>query len=799
MKTMILCVIILFTTSQYVQADGGIVKGRVTDTKNQVVEYATAVLIHPKTGEIARGSVCNGDGNFVMEGVAFGEYLLSVRMLGYETSESEPVILDNEHRIVEKKVMLKETSQQLQEAVVKGKYAFVEQAVDKTIVNPNASIVSSSETVYEILKKSPGVDIDNNDNITLKGMQGVVIMIDEKPTRVSGKELAPILKGMLGKHIRSIEIIENPSARYDAEGNSGIINIKTKHSKAPGFNGSVNAGATLTRSLGGNAGADLNMNFGKMNVYGNYAFYDWKGWYKMEGIRRFRNDEDPGQFTLMSNESNSNGDAHNYKLGADWYLAESHVVSLMFSGNKGSNRMLDDGLTAFKNSDHAVDSSVISSANRLMAWQNMTFNANYKWDLDTLGRSLIVDADYARFLFEGDATQTSDFFKYLASDIPERAYLTSLYANTIDIFSARADYTHPLSKTYFFEAGIKSSRVSIDSKSSMFGYLDQQDKFLYDEVIQAAYVSGRAQIQSTIVQLGLRVENTFSEGNSVSTDQIDKNSYVNVFPSVFLQQQLAPEQTLGFRYSYRIGRPNYHALNPFKWMMDPYTYNLGNPGLKPQFTQALSLNHAWKGKVFTTLGYNYSTDLFTEVIYQDDETREAYQITENFGNTVDVNLSETVQLQPARWWRLGGTAVAIYKEVKARESIGGQLSSWGFIGNLNNSFTLPRQISLEVNGKYVSKQLNGNFLLKPFYTIDLGMQMQVLNGQGVLRLSVSDLFKTGSTGVLAQYGNLELDVMTLAETRRLQLSFSYRFGKSEFKTRANRATSSKEERDRSSK
>jgi hypothetical protein len=782
----------------YVQANNATVKGQVLNSENKPIEFATAVLLNSKTNEIEKGVVCNENGEFVFEKVSPGEYTLSIRMLGFDLNETETLVINSNSQTIEKTIILKETSEQIKEVTVTAKYAFVEQAVDKTIINPNASITSSSESVYDILKKSPGVNIDNNDNITIKGMQGVIVMIDDKPTYLASNELAPLLKGMLGKNIKSIEIIENPSARFDAEGNAGIINIKTKHNKAPGFNGSVNSGITFTRTVGGNAGADLNMNFGKVNVYGNYAYYDWKGWYKMDGTRRFTNDA-TGTYTFMSNESNSDGDAQNYKFGADYYIAKNHVVSIMLNGSKGSNNMLDDGITAFYNSASTVDSSVISFADRLMSWNNKTFNANYKWDIDTIGRTFTADADYARFNFNGPADQTSKYFGALNADLNKEASLASTILNTIDILSAKLDYNHPINKTYSLEAGLKTSFVSIDSRASMIGYINQDDEFQYKENIQAGYVSGRAQFKSTSVQLGFRVENTISHGNSISTGQVEENNYIDVFPSFFIQQTLSQKQSLGFRYSYRIGRPNYHFLNPFKWMMDPYTYNLGNPKLSPQFTHSMSLNHSYNGKLITNIGFNRTTGLFTEIIYQDEETKSAYQTTENFGTSNDFNISETIQLQPANWWRLNGTIVGMYKNVVAKESIGSELEQWSYIGNVSNSFTLPHRISLEVSGRYISQQLFGNLILMPRYSIDLGMQILVLNHKGSIRASFSDIFNTGSSGVYSKYGNLELDMMTHAETRRLNISFSYRFGKSDFKTRANRSTSSSEEQDRSSK
>jgi len=781
------------------QAQGGIVKGMVVNSQNQAIEFATAALLNPGTNNIEKGAACNEKGFFIIENVAKGEYILSVRMLGYDTSETERVIIEIEDQMVEKTIVLKETAQLIGEVVVTAKYSFVEQTADKLIINPNASIISSSESVYDILKKSPGVNIDNNDNITLKGMQGVIIMIDDKPTYLSSSELAPLLKGMIGKNIKSIEIIENPSARYDAEGNAGIINIKTKHNKAPGFNGSVNSGITFTRTVGGNAGADLNMNVGKLNVYGNFAFYDWKGWSEMNATRRFTSEAMNGAYQIIKNENNSDGNAYNYKTGADYYIAKNHVISFMLRGNAGHNDMIDDGNTSFTDRFKVIDSTLVSLADRRETWGSQTFNLNYKWDIDSIGRSLTVDADYARFLNTGSSNQTSKFFDDLFVDMNKDIFLNSDLRNNIDILSAKIDYVHPLNKTYSFEAGLKNSNVKTNSKASMVGFYDQNDRFIFEENIQAAYASGRAQFEKTSVQVGVRVENTISTGNSVSIDQVDKKNYLEVFPSVFIQQNLKHEQTLGLRYSYRIGRPNYHLLNPFVWIIDPYTYNIGNPNLKPQFTHSLALNHTFKGKLFSSIGYNYTRDLFTEVISQNDETNAIYQTMENFGHSTDFNLTETIQLQPTKWWRLNGTAIGMYKKVTVNESSSTEFERWSYIVNMGNSFTLPHKISLELNGNYMSKQLVGNFTIKPRYSIDLGMQIRVLNDKGSIRASFSDIFNTSSFGAYSKYGNIDLDVNNRFETQRLNISFNYRFGKSEFKTRANRSTSSSEEQGRSSK
>ncbi len=331
----------------------------------------------------------------------------------------------------------------------------------------------------------------------------------------------------------------------------------------------------------------------------------------------------------------------------------------------------------------------------------------------------------------------------------------------------------------------------------MTGYLVQNDHFIYKEDIQAAYVNGRAQFNKTTLQLGLRLENTISKGTSVATNQVNDTSYLKIFPSFFVQQDLNANNNINFKYSYRIGRPNYDMLNPFKWMIDLYTYNVGNPNLKPQFTHSLSLSHSFKGALITSLGYNYTSGLFTQIIRQNDATKSVYQTNENLNNSVDFNASETVQFQPAKWWRLNGTVTGMYKEIQFASN--GKISRWSFNGNMSNSFSLPYKLEMELTGRYSSEQLISNIIVRPNYTIDLGLQRKILKDKGTIKVAVSDIFDTGRGSAYAKYDNVNIDVKNRYDSRRLQISFNYNFGKSEFKTRGNRSTASSEEQSRSAK
>lgn len=779
-------------------AEMAVVKGKVVNDKNEPVEYATAVLLSPETGEVVKGEVCNNKGEFAISRVDKGNYVLSVSMVGYKQKDTEKLVVDGKLSVIERTIVLNEQVEQLQAVEVVGKKDFIEQAVDKVVINPDASVTTASESVYDILRKLPGVSIDNNDNITLKGMQGVRVLIDDKPTYLTAQQLASWLKSMQGKEVERIEIIENPSARYDAEGNSGIINIKTKHIKAPGFNGSVNAGLTVSEAyrpeaapLGGNGGINLNMNYGKLNLYGNYSNYHWAGWNTMDAVRRYTGTELQGASQLVTNKGDYRGSSHNYKAGADYFLAKKHVLSMMVRGNSGSNKEGMHNQTNFRDVNLITDSLLISDSEGHNKWSSNTYNLNYKWDIDSMGQSLLFDIDYARFHFNSSNNQEGQYYRPDLTELNKDLLVITSQGNDISILSSKLDHVWPVNKQLHLESGLKISTVTTESFIDMDGTLTQNDQFIYQEDIQAAYLNARWQLRKTSLQLGLRLENTLSKGNSVTTNQVNDTAYLKLFPSFFVQQQLTDKHNLNFRYSYRIGRPNYQHLNPFKWMVDPYTFNVGNPNLKPQFTHTAALTHSFQNKLISALGVNYTDGLFTQIIRQNDENRTVYQTMENLNSSLDVTLSETLQLQPVKWWRLNGTVTGMYKTIDLGDS--DPLSRFSVMGNMSNTFTLPWKVDLEVSGRYSSSQLVSNVIMRPRYSIDLGVQRSFFNHKGMLKLAVNDVFNTNRGSAYARHANVDIDVQNGWSSRRLSLSFNYRFGKDDFKTRANRATSSSEE------
>lgn len=796
--------IVLIVSTGVVLANN-VVIGRITDQNNKPVEFVTAALLNAKTKTPVKWGESNSSGEFRIENVNPDEYILSVSFLGYKKYETEKFLFtsNTNNMVVEKNVVLQETAHLLKEATVIGKRPFVEQQADKMVINPEASIATASENILEVLRNTPGIFIDNSDNITLKGRSGIKVLIDEKPTYVSAEQLSSLLKSMQAKDVERIEIIENPSSRFDAEGSSGIINIKTKHIKRAGFNGSMFGTLGYNDTWNGNAGLNMNINFGKLNIYGNYSYNKWAGWNKQE----IQYKTGAGTYQNIATNNTYDGKGQNIKVGADYYLTKNQVLSVMFRGSDGTNSNPFTSETRLENNQHHLDSLLKDNTEQYSNWQNYTYNLNYKWDIDSLGQHLTVDADYARFFDESNNNQHSRFYSSDGVYLNHKSDVLAIQDSRINILTGKVDYVLPINKIFSLEAGLKSSLVTNNSNSDfdiddpsgivLNSGLITSDNFVYTENINAAYATGRGQFGKASVQLGMRMENTNSIGDSKSMNRVDKNNYTNLFPSVFLQQTINKDNQVGLQYSYRIGRPSYDKINPFLWMLNLYTYMQGNPFLRPQYTNSLGLNYTYKNKFITSLSLSTTNDMFTQIIEQNPISKVLYQTDKNLSNSKDINFTETAQIDFTKWWHLNASAMVMYTNTASDYEGVNDFSLWSFRGNMTNSITLPHDCSFELSGWYNSRQLMGYFEINPSYCVNLGLQKKLFDKKGTIKLSLRDIFYSNHNYATANYGNIDVTSKWRGSTRKINISFAYNFGKDKFKTRADRSTSSTDEQERS--
>ncbi|GAB3332614.1 outer membrane beta-barrel family protein [Larkinella ripae] len=811
MKTFITAVCAwLFLTSAIAQnPTKGKVRGVVIDPAQKPSEFVTILLLKAKDSTLVKGVVTNDKGQYELDNVAEGGYRVATSLVGYKKVYSDPFTIDAANPEVQVRTLtMVEEAKSLNEVKVVAKKPFIEQEIDRTVVNVENSIVASGNTALEVLEKAPGVTIDRqNDNIQLKGKSGVIVMIDGKQTYLSGQEVANLLKNTPSDNIEKIEIITNPSSKYDAAGNVGIINIRMKKNKNFGTNGTAIAGVGYGRFEKANASLNLNHRVGKINAFGNYSYFHNRRFQENELNRVIPYNGTVTYFDQKSYRPNR-FDGHTFRTGVDYFINKKSTIGVLATGfindwqqpNGVNNAVIrnEQGQITLK------PTTAVSVKNK---WSNVTGNVNYKYDFDGKGRELTADLDYSRF--NGDSYNNLNTTYRNANDsiAQPAALVRNDMPSTIDIWAFKSDYVHPLKKGAKFEAGVKSSSVQSDNNLVYEDYVDgrwvvnpgQSNRFQYTENINAAYVNYAGKLgRKTTVQAGLRLEHTFSRGNSLTLNKVVDRDYTNLFPTVFVSRQLDTNNVLNLSFSRRIDRPNYQNLNPFRFYLDPYTYQQGNPYLKPQFTNSVQLTHVYKGKFSTTLGYSRTTDVIVqEVPGQIPEENITYVTTDNLATLDNVNLTMSFPVAVTKWWNMQNNVNIFYNKYDS-PYLGAQynVDFVSFNVYTSQNFVLPKGFTAEVFGWYNSKNIYGFYTSQPQGAFGLGVQKTLMNKKATLKLNVNDPFWLNKFQGYAKYQDIDFRIRARWESRIARLTFTYRFGNQNVKAARQRSTSTESERNR---
>ncbi|WP_234734600.1 outer membrane beta-barrel protein [Tellurirhabdus bombi] len=813
MKTFTLLGLVLGISTLGVQAQGpakGKVSGIVLDGTQKPFEYATMMLLRAKDSTLVKGAVSGAAGKYEFENVAGGRYLVGGSMVGYKKVYSEAFVIDETTNEVQVKTLtMAEETKNLKEVNVVAKKPFIEQEIDRTVVNVENSIVSSGSTALEVLEKAPGVTIDRqNDNIQLKGKGGVIVMIDGKQTYLSAQEVSNLLKNTPSDNIEKIEIITNPSSKYDAAGNVGIINIRMKKNKNFGTNGTAIAGVGYGRYEKATASLSLNHRVGKINAFGNYSFSHNRR-FQENDLNRILPDSlgRPKYFDQASRRPNvSKG--HNFRGGLDYFINKKSTVGFLVTGFVNDWRQ-----------ENAYNETIIRDFNRQVILKpftdvemrnqltNVTSNLNYKYDFDGKGRELTADLDYSRFNGNSYNQLNTTYNGPEGFPIQPMEQIRNDMPSTIDIWAFKSDYVHPLKKGAKFEAGVKSSYVNTDNNLIFEDFVDgkwlfnteQSNQFKYTEKINAAYVNYAGKLAENLtLQVGLRLENTISRGNSVTMNKIVDRNYTNLFPTLFLSRQVNKNNVLNLSYSRRIDRPNYQNLNPFRFYLDPYTYQQGNPYLKPQFTNSFQLTHVYKGAISTTLGYSRTMDVIVdEVPGQIPERNITFVTSDNLATQDNVNLTVSFPVPVTKWWNMQNNINVYYNKFNS-PYLGAQYNVDFVAFNLYSSqnFVLGKGFTAEVFGWYNSKGLYGFYRYEPQGSFGLGIQKALLNKKANLKLNINDPLWLNKFSGHAKYQDIDFRVASRWESRIARLTFTYRFGNQNVKAARQRSTSTEAERNR---
>ena len=774
------------------------VQGSITDEQGKGMGYAPVGLLKAADSSLVKGAVTNDAGEYTLQKITAGKYLVRVTSMGYAKAFSAVFTVGaNGSPVTIPALQLKLNNKVLKDVTVTAAKPLIERKLDRTVMNVENSVLSAGNTAMDILEKAPGVTIDKDDNISLKGKQGVTVMIDGKLTYLSAAQLANLLRSTDGNTIQSIEIITNPSAKYDAAGNSGIINIKLKKNSSTGTNGSI----SLTSAIGvypkENGSLTLNHKEGKFNFFGTYTganrerqndLFIYRDFSNADGTQSFYS-----QHTFMPAKQQNN----NYLLGVDYDMTKTNTLGFLLNGYHNNDNDLNENKTYIGSHLNVPDSLQTTYSNIQQTYQNFALNLNDKWTIDTAGQELSADLDYSRFNNTSNAQYAT--YYYLPNGTVQHAPLNNQNQTPtiIDIHTAKVDYTYPISKAVKFDAGLKISHVNTDndlqaqliSNGNWVNDAGRTNHFIYDEKVDAGYLNLSKTYKKGSIQVGLRAEQTHSVGTLLGQSPVD-TKYLDLFPSVFLNRSLNDKNDISFSYSRRIDRPDYENLNPFVYYLDPLTFGKGNPFLKPQYTHSLEFNYTYNKTINLSLSYAYTSSPITEVVLPGgnkvDGKDSTYQTTVNLQNQISYNANLNVPYTVCKWLSGNANVNGFYMHFKGDNLPGGvSLDDGQAAYQLQNTNTivLGKSWKAEVSDNYQSPLTYGLFKIKSQYSVDAGLSHSFWTKKANLKLSVSDIFNTQDNKVSSAFSNETFNIYQKNETRVFRLTFTYNFGNSKIKAR----------------
>jgi len=777
--------------------------GKIINDAGQPLDFANILLLNPKDSSLVKGTISDSTGAFIFEMVENGSYLLSATMVGYPVYRGSIEVTSAQ--TVHLPTLQLRGGVALSEVAVVAQKPFIEMQNDKIVMNVENSAVAAGNTALEVLQKAPGVLFDQNSRaLSLKGKQGVLVMIDGKQSYLSTEEVIRLLETMPANNIEKIEIIHNPSAKYDAAGNAGIINIRLKKDKNLGFNGNVSIGGGYWENPTANGSTQLNYRRKKFNLFGNYS-RNYREQFNNMTIFRSIPFEGAQSVFDQDNRRNFLSRSNNFKAGVDFYLTKNTTIGALMTGGIGSWRDRSNIFTQISGANNEPFSQVRANTNTLEEWDNRTYNLNFRHAFNDKGAELTFDADYSTF--DNPANQQSDnfFFNNENTEVATPNLLRSNSFSGVTIKAAKVDWTQPLKGGINLEAGLKTSIVGTDNDvewrrnrgAEFVVDTNLTNQFLYEETIYAGYVNASTQFKGFSVQAGLRGEQTVSDGRSVTLDKQVKRDYLSLFPSLSLSHQVGKDHSLSYSYSRRIDRPSYQDLNPFTFFLDQYTFGRGNPFLRPQFTNAFSVNYSFKQAFVVTASYSQTDDAMTDLLEQNDADRTTYQTRANFAKFDNWSLNVSTPIPITKWWsarlNLSGY-INHFQSTIASGTVDNQQLSYN--AYMSNNFTLSKTLRAELSGWYNSPNVWGLFEARSQYAIDAGLFKSFWKDKASLKLNISDIFFTNNFRVKIQQDNINARIAGNWESRRVNLSFSYKFGNTEMKPERRRATATEDEKNR---
>jgi hypothetical protein len=788
----------------------GAISGKITDSMQRPLEGATVLLVAGEQDTPVKSALSDDNGAFVLDKIKFGTYKLTVSMSGFNKESGGTIILNEEKNSINVgTVKLVSYSASLQGITVTSQRPPVERKIDRIVVNADQMVSAAGSTAMDLLERSPGVSVDNNGVISLKGKNGVTIFVDDKPTYLSGADLENYLRSLPASSIDQVELMTNPPAKYDAAGGGGVINIRLKRTRVKGFNGSLNTAYTQGRYAKTNNSFNFNYRNGRFNTFGTLTQNYAKNFSDLTINRHFKKPDGSRNYDfLQGTYIKPSGIAFSARVGADYYANDRNTFGILFTGVTRNGQRDNDNSSSILNAAYQLDSTIVAHNTQDNSFRNGGINLNFRRRVNKNGPEFSVDADYIHY-GTGNVQEFNNFTFLADNTLTQQDRLAGNLPAGIDIYSLKTDYTHPLKKGWKIDAGAKSSQTKTDNVADYFSTVnnvttpdyDKTNHFIYKEIIHAAYINGAQEGKRWSMQLGLRAESTVSDGrqlgNAIKPDSAFKRTYTSLFPTAYLNYKLdsAGNHTLTLDYGRRINRPYYQDLNPFISPLDKFTYYVGNPFLQPAYTHNVQLSYSYRNKI--TIGFRYSVTL--------NNTNETIEIVNgtyysrpgNIGKVTNISGSLQGDLPVRKWLSFG-----FYSEVTNIHSqtdfYTGFLNTRGtfWFVQPNLRFTFQKGWTAQIDGVYQTDITSNQFILLKRGRLNAGVSKK-LSTAFTVRAAVNDMLYTNiNRGIINNLANTEANWRNANDTRTFTLAIAFRFGKTIADLRKHNQNSAQQEQSR---
>lgn len=771
----------------YAQTTPQQVKGQVIGEAEKPLPAATVSILDAKS--TATKAVTDSNGRFSIACNLKSPYTLIISYTGYKEYRSQisDISITDFGKI---RLLLPGAS--LEQVTVQAKQKLVEINDGNIVFNVAKSINAQGVDALEVLKKAPGIYVDNNNNIFLNGKQGAMVLLDGKQTYLSGKELTDLLRSMPSSGIKSIEIINTPSAKYDAAGSAGIINIKTLKSQIKGFAGTITTGIAMGVTLKQNQDIAFNYRKNKYNIYGSYNHFIGNYNY-LYGSDRSQS----GKQYVSATDDTDKRKKMGTRLGIDYNIDKKHTIGLLLNGNFVFGGGITRTTTDIGTAGSSLPEQTLTAVNDYYFQQTDRYNINlnYKYENEK-GTLFNLDADYG-FFRKGNRNLQSNIYTDPQQTILSQNLYRSLNNIDINLRAFKADYTTPLWKGTL-EAGAKYSDIATGNTARFFHVLSNGDsldnrrsnQFAFKEQITSGYLNYKKTVGQWAFQGGLRVEKTVSKGSlffkagaTDSTQNIARN-YTDLFPSFSVSLKPNEADNISLSYSRRLDRPAYQDLNPFIYLLDELSFWQGNPFLQPQYTHKTTLQYVHKSATIVILSW-LQTDEYSARITDTLQTSKIVMIPRNLGTQQVISLSLTQTLSPVKWWDItfNGTLSHVQNKIAFDQYRNMELKQWAGRASLQQRFKLPFALVGEIAGYFNTKRLLGaNEVMNGTSQVDLGLQKNILKDKGTIRIAFTDIYKGSQTNSFQRFEGFQLSSYGYYEARQVRLNFTWKFAEAGVKS-----------------